>query len=197
MKKMFVIIKKFIKNLLKVFVFLIILCGVIFAGYSTWIFLQLDKKLTFFKENQPEQFSKIEWTTNRTFWESLTYDITEFGDIQEGYDAEGRLVYKHVLMNEEVPVVAYYFGGGENYDILSVHWIVDCEPNKIFIEVEKETGTSNLSCWKDGKSVVTGRMINQEYMPKVVMGGFSYWPINWQLDMRKLRRNKLMKGSIF
>ena len=199
------IIKKIIKKLLKIAIILLILIGIGFGAYTFWIVKQSEEKLTFFLEDQPKNFKGIEWKPVRSVWETLATNIgrlPEYGDAQEGYDSEGRLVFRHVQLNEEIPVVAYYFSSSKDFNILSIHWVIDCEPMKIFNQTDKETGRSNLACWKNGKSVNTGRMVNsysgqlfQQYK-WVEMSGFSYWPSRWYFDWDKMARNKNLKGSI-
>ena len=181
-------LKNIIKKLMKVVLILLILIGTGLAGYASWFSIEKEKKITFFTEETPNFFKDIEWSPTRNFWQSLSYgNLDRYGEDQEGYDSKGRLVIRHVLMNEDIPVVAYYFSGGDDLNVQSTIWIIDCKPG---LKLEEE-----LICWKNGKFVNNMRSWNYFTSGKISMSGFSYRSQTYEIDRKKLERNKKLKGS--
>ena len=181
-------LKNIVKKLMKVVLILLVIIGTGIVGYASWLSIEAEKKLTFFTEDTPVWFKDIEWSPVRNLWESATYgNLDVYGDEQEGYDSKGRLVIRHVLIDEDIPVVAYYFSGGDNLNVQSTIWIIDCEPG---LKLEEE-----LICWKNGKFVHNMREWTSMNRGKLSMSGFSYWSQTYEIDREKLERNKKLKGS--
>jgi len=196
-------LKNIIKKLMKVVLILLILIGTGLAGYASWFSIEKEKKIKFFTEETPNFFKDIEWSPTRNFWQSLDDgNLDKYGEEQEGYDSKGRLVFRHVLLNQDIPIVAYYFSGpssaATDYSHIILQWVIECDPKKILTE-ENGRDRSDLTCSSSGKyvsTVLTYFHSDSRPIPKVEIGGFSYWTIEWRLDKKKMKRNKALKGSI-
>jgi hypothetical protein len=129
-------------------------------------------------------------------------DFSGYGEKQEGYNSKGRLVFRHVQLDEEIPVVGYYFALMTQVYQLSIDWITDCEPEKTVKEFDMEGVPHNLYCLSNGKLLNTTRIVGRsgklsQQLQWVEIAGFSFWHERYGFDWDKLERNVALKGGFF
>ena len=190
------------KKLMKVVFILLVLIGIGIGGYTSWLVIEKEKKLTFFTEDGPKEFREIEWSPTNSLWQGFISGDGDYGEKQEGYSSKGRLIFRHVQLDRDVPAVGYYFGLMPQVNQFSLHWVTDCEPGKSLKVVNYEGKDRDLYCTNNGKSLIYGGTVNPDgsLFQKhqwIDMSGFIFNPDRYGFDWKKLERNVALKGAFF
>ena len=205
---------KFIKKLLKYILILAIIASAIGIGVYYWeknedkkdqIFNQKvkEKALVFFTNEDyvPQRFQGIKWEAT---YQSRLSDYSgkaqtrwEQGQIQKGFDKEGKLFFRHVIQHQSK--LAYYYVNEEGGLSQYVYWLEPCKlGSKVDYKLEGNKTTFTLRCGNAGKFLYAGSQYESFDFAKdgvnynLNAGGFWFRHNTNAFNMNLLEKNNTM-----